>query len=72
MGMIHAVNNVGTNVRSLTEDYKDEDYHTVIATNLDSAFLLTKVRVLVEHNLTSIDTSGLPTWNLKILDWRCT
>ena len=38
-----AVNNVGTNVRSLTQDYTDEDYHKVISTNLDSAFLITKV-----------------------------
>ena len=37
------MNNVGTNVRSLTQDYKDNDYHSVIATNLDSAFLITKV-----------------------------
>lgn len=36
------VNNVGTNVRSLTQDYTDEDYHKVISTNLDSAFLITK------------------------------
>lgn len=37
------MNNVGTNIRSPTAEYSDEDYRFIMATNLDSAFLLTKV-----------------------------
>ena len=37
------MNNVGTNIRSFTAEYSDEDYRHIMSTNLDSAFLLTKV-----------------------------
>lgn len=36
------VNNVGSNVRNPTAEYSEEDYRSIMSTNLDSAFLLTK------------------------------
>jgi tropinone reductase I len=37
------VNNVGTNVRSRLEEASDEDYHTMVRTNQDSAYFLCKL-----------------------------
>ena len=36
------VNNVGTNVRKLSEDFSDEEYEKLMHTNLDSAFHLSR------------------------------
>lgn len=36
------VNNVGTNVRKATVDYTEEEYRHIFATNLDSAYFLTR------------------------------
>jgi len=44
--MLCAVNNVGSNIRNPTAEYSDEDYRSIMSTNLDSAFLLTKVLTL--------------------------
>ena len=36
------VNNVGTNKRARVEDTADDDYHTMVRTNQDSAYFLCK------------------------------
>src|SRR5205807_10564998 len=43
------VNNAGTNIRNPVVDYKDEDWHTVIETNLSSAFYC--ARAVAPHML---------------------
>jgi NAD(P)-dependent dehydrogenase (short-subunit alcohol dehydrogenase family) len=43
------VNNAGTNIRNPAVDYKDEDWHTVIETNLSSAFYC--ARAVAPHML---------------------
>mmetsp|Transcript_20449 Transcript_20449/g.28233 ORF Transcript_20449/g.28233 Transcript_20449/m.28233 type:complete len:270 (+) Transcript_20449:80-889(+) len=37
------VNNVGTNIRKKAEDFSDEEYHTIMGTNLDSVFRLCRL-----------------------------
>lgn len=37
------VNNVGSNIRKKTEDYTEEEYRTVMSTNLESTFFLSKL-----------------------------
>ncbi len=36
------INNVGTNIRKPTTGYTDDEYRTVLATNLDSAFAISR------------------------------
>lgn len=46
------VNNAGTNVRVPTEDYREEDWDTVVNTNLKGTFFLTQLvaRLMIEQS----------------------
>lgn len=46
-----AVNNAGRNVRKPTLQYTEEDYHTVMGINLESAFSLCQVGDQQLHGL---------------------
>ena len=54
--MCPAVNNAGRNIRKATVDITAEDYHTIMSTNLESAFALCQVwtMVLIESVLDKI------------------
>lgn len=59
---MHAVNNVGTNIRKPTVEYSAEDFSFLLATNLESAYHFCQLA----HPLLKASGSGVIVFNSSV------